>query len=63
MTEVGMTGFGRYVPEETVSGAGIAERSGIPEDVVVEKMGLAEKHVCPPDDDHVTDVSLKAAEE
>ncbi|MEF8900247.1 MAG: 3-oxoacyl-ACP synthase [Halovenus sp.] len=63
MTEVGLTGYGRYVPDETVSGVEIAQRSGIPEDVVVEKMGMAEKHVCPPDDDHVTDMCLKAAED
>ncbi len=61
MTEVGLTGYGRYVPDETVSGAEIAQRSGIPEDVVVEKMGITEKHVCPPDDDHVTDMCLTAA--
>ena len=56
-----ITGFGTYVPEETITGAEIAARSGIPEDVVVEKMGVAEKHVCPPDDDHVTDMSVRAA--
>jgi len=63
MTDVGLTGYGRYVPAETVSGAEIAERTGIPEGVVVEKMGIARKHVCPPDDDHVTDMCLEAAED
>jgi 3-oxoacyl-[acyl-carrier-protein] synthase-3 len=63
MTSVGLTGYGRYTPEEVVTGEEIAERSGIPEDVVVEKMGMREKRVCPPDDDHVTDMSIAAGED
>ena len=59
---VALTGYGVYVPDDTVSGAEIAAESGIPEAVVVEKMGVREKHVCPPDDDHVTDMCVKAAE-
>ena len=59
---VGITGIGTYVPEGTVSGEAIAAESGIPEEVVVEKMGVREKRVCPPDGDHVTDMSVKAAE-
>lgn len=63
MNTVGLTGFGRYVPDEVLTGAEIAEISGIPEEVVVEKMGLEEKRVCPPDDDHVTDMCVAAGEE
>jgi 3-oxoacyl-[acyl-carrier-protein] synthase-3 len=63
MTNVGLTGYGRYTPEEVVTGEEIAERSGIPEEVVTEKMGMREKRVCPPDDDHCTDMSIDAAEE
>ncbi|WP_252698590.1 3-oxoacyl-ACP synthase [Natronosalvus vescus] len=63
MTEVGLTGYGRYLPEETITGEEIADQSGIPESVVVEKMGVRRKHVCPPDDDHVTDMCVAAAEE
>ena len=62
MTEVGLTGYGRYVPDQVVTGAEIATRSEIPEWVVTEKMGLVEKHVCPPDEDHVTDMSVRAGE-
>lgn len=58
---VSLTGYGRYVPQETITGEAIADRSGIPEEVVVEKMGVSEKHVCPPDDDHVTDMGVTAA--
>ncbi|QUO49056.1 MULTISPECIES: 3-oxoacyl-ACP synthase [Halorubrum] len=59
---VGITGLGTYVPDETVTGEAIAAESGIPEAVVVEKMGVREKRVCPPDGDHATDMSVKAAE-
>jgi len=58
---VSLTGYGRYVPDETISGEEIAARSGVPEEVVVEKMGVVEKHVCPPEDDHVTDMGVEAA--
>ncbi|MEZ3114329.1 3-oxoacyl-ACP synthase [Halobaculum sp. MBLA0147] len=57
-----MTGLATYVPDETITGAEIAAQSGIPEDVVVEKMGVREKRVCPPDDDHVTDMCVTAGE-
>ncbi|WP_231186942.1 3-oxoacyl-ACP synthase [Haladaptatus sp. DYF46] len=59
---VGLTGYGLYVPEDTVTGGEIARKSGIPENVIVEKMGIREKHVCPRDGDHVTDMCVKAAE-
>ncbi|PSP55794.1 beta-ketoacyl-ACP synthase [Halobacteriales archaeon QS_1_67_19] len=65
MTEtpaVGVTGYGTYVPDEVVTGEEIAAESDIPEEVVVEKMGISEKRVCPPDDDHVTDMCVNAAE-
>lgn len=62
MTEVGLTGYGRYLPDSVVTGEEIAAQSGIPEAVVTEKMGLVEKRVCPPDSDHVTDMSVRAAE-
>lgn len=62
MTEVGLTGHGRYVPDHVVTGGEIAAESGIPEWVVTEKMGLVEKHVCPPDEDHVTDMGVRAGE-
>jgi 3-oxoacyl-[acyl-carrier-protein] synthase-3 len=61
MTEVALTGVGTYVPDVVVTGEEIASASGIPEHVVVEKMGLREKRVCPRDDDHATDMSAKAA--
>ncbi|AGB16650.1 3-oxoacyl-(acyl-carrier-protein) synthase III [Halovivax ruber XH-70] len=62
MTTVGLTGYGRYLPESVLTGAEIAEASGIPESVVVEKMGLSAKRVCRPGEDHVSDMSVAAAE-
>jgi 3-oxoacyl-[acyl-carrier-protein] synthase-3 len=59
---VSLTGYGRYLPDERVTGAEIAARSGVPESVVVEKMGVREKRVCPPDDDHPSDMCVAAAE-
>ena len=61
--DVGLTGYGRYVPEEVLTGAEVAEQSGLPEEVVVEKMGMRHKHVCPPEDDHCTDMALEAADD
>ncbi|MFC6784658.1 3-oxoacyl-ACP synthase [Halobaculum halobium] len=60
---VGLTGLGTYVPDEVLTGEEIAGISGIPDEVVVEKMGMREKRVCPPDDDHVTDMCLAAGRE
>ncbi|MHB9286867.1 3-oxoacyl-ACP synthase [Halobacteriales archaeon Cl-PHB] len=57
---VGLTGYGLYRPDDRITGAEIAAASGIPEDVVVEKMGIREKRVCPPDDDHVSDMCVAA---
>ncbi|MFC4449449.1 3-oxoacyl-ACP synthase [Halorussus aquaticus] len=60
---VGLTGYGTYVPDEVVTGEEIAAQSGIPAEVVVEKMGVREKRVCPSDADHATDMCVKAAED
>ena len=59
---VALTGYGRYLPDERVTGAEIAARSDLPESVVVEKMGVREKRVCPPDADHPSDMCVAAAE-
>ena len=59
---VGLTGYGIYRPDERISAGEIAAESGIPEDVVRNKMGIEEKRVCPDGADHVTDMCLTAAE-
>ncbi|ELZ24263.1 hypothetical protein C475_13477 [Halosimplex carlsbadense 2-9-1] len=60
---VHLTGIGTALPEETVGGADIAERSGIPREVVVEKMGIRRKHVCRNGDEQPSDLCVAAAEE
>jgi len=44
-----------------MTAAEVAERSGIPEHVVVEKFGLRGKHIAAPDE-HVSDLSVRAIE-
>jgi 3-oxoacyl-[acyl-carrier-protein] synthase-3 len=44
-----------------MAAAEIAERSGIPEQVLVDKFGIRGKHVAAPDE-HVSDLSVRAAE-
>ena len=63
LRSVYLTGLGTYTPDRTVTGEAIAAESGVPESVVVEKMGIREKHVCPPDADHATDMSVAAGRE
>ena len=60
---VALTGYGLYRPDGRITGEEIAKESGIPEDVVREKMGIYEKRICPPEDDHVTDMCVKAGQE
>ena len=57
---VAVTGYGLYRPPDRLTGAEIAARSGLPEAVVTEKMGIEEKRVCRPDADHVSDMSVAA---
>lgn len=47
---VGIMGFGTYTPETRLDAAAIAERSGIPEDVIREKFGVQSKPVPGPED-------------
>ena len=55
---VHLTGLAVELPEATISGATIAERSGIPESVVVEKMGVSEKRVAR--DEQPSDLCVEA---
>ena len=61
MTRVGLAGTASYLPERVMTAAEVATVSGIPENVIVEKFGLREKHVAAADE-HVSDLSLRAAE-
>lgn len=60
---VSLTGYGVYTPEKRRTGEEIAAASGVPEEVVIEKMGVREKRVCPPDEDHASDMAVAAAKD
>lgn len=57
---VGIVAAGMYLPESYVTAAEIAERSGLPEEVVRAKLGIEGKHVLGPDD-HPNDMAIRAA--
>ncbi|HXH95703.1 MAG TPA: 3-oxoacyl-ACP synthase, partial [Gaiellaceae bacterium] len=61
MTHVALAATASYLPERWMTAAEIAERSGIPEPVIVEKFGLRGKHIAG-EDEHVSDLSVRAAE-
>jgi 3-oxoacyl-[acyl-carrier-protein] synthase III len=58
---IGVAASAAYLPERWMTAAEIADASGIPEDVLVEKFGIRGKHIAAPDE-HVSDLSVKAAE-
>ena len=60
MTPIGIAATHTYLPERWMTAAEIGERSGIPEDVIVEKFGLRGKHVAGPDE-HVSTMATSAA--
>jgi 3-oxoacyl-[acyl-carrier-protein] synthase-3 len=60
MTRVGLKATASYLPKRVMTAAEVAVASGIPEDVIVGKFGLRGKHVAAPDE-HVSDLSLRAA--
>jgi 3-oxoacyl-[acyl-carrier-protein] synthase-3 len=59
-TPVGIVAVGTYIPQTYITAAEIAERTGIPEEVIVTKFGLERKPV-PGPDDHPGAMSLQAA--
>jgi 3-oxoacyl-[acyl-carrier-protein] synthase-3 len=61
VTRVGLAGTASYLPDRVMTAAEVADASGIPEDVIVDKFGLRGKHVAAPDE-HVSDLSVRAAQ-
>ncbi len=57
---VGIAATASYLPERWMTAQEIAEASGIPAEVLVEKFGLRGKHIAAPDE-HVSDMSVAAA--
>ena len=61
MSRPGVTGLGTYVPVGRLSAAELAAASGLPEWVVRDKLGIAQR-VLPGPDDHPTAMGVWAAE-
>lgn len=59
-TPVGIVACARYVPATEMSAAQISERSGVPEDIIIERFGLRSKHIAA-SDEHVSDMCIAAA--
>jgi 3-oxoacyl-[acyl-carrier-protein] synthase-3 len=60
VTRVGVAATASYLPERWMTAAEIAGASGIPERVLLEKFGIRGKHIAAADE-HVSDMSVKAA--
>jgi 3-oxoacyl-[acyl-carrier-protein] synthase III len=54
-----IAGLGSHLPDRVMTAAELGERAGIPEAVVVEKMGLREKRIAG-DGEHVSDMAAAA---
>ena len=61
MRRVGLAATAAYLPERWMSAAEVADASGIPESVIVEKFGLRGKHIAA-SNEHVSDLAVRAAE-
>ena len=57
---IGLDATAAYLPDRWLTAAEIADASGIPERVIVEKFGLRGKHVAA-GDEHVSDMAVEAA--
>jgi 3-oxoacyl-[acyl-carrier-protein] synthase-3 len=57
---IGLDAAAAYLPERWMTAAEIADASGIPEQVIVEKFGLRGKHIAAADE-HVSDMAVEAA--
>jgi 3-oxoacyl-[acyl-carrier-protein] synthase III len=57
---IGIVSTGIYIPENYMTGREIAEKAGIPINVVEEKMGIKKKPI-PAVDDHTCEMGIKAA--
>ncbi|HKI90886.1 MAG TPA: 3-oxoacyl-ACP synthase [Gaiellaceae bacterium] len=61
MRRISLAATATYLPARWMAAAEVAERSGIPEQVLVEKFGLRGKHIAA-ENEHVSDLSVRAAE-
>ncbi|MGD6801331.1 3-oxoacyl-ACP synthase [Rossellomorea aquimaris] len=56
----GIKGLGVYIPQRKMTAAEIAEKAGMPENIVIEKLGIKEKPL-PGPDDHTCEMGIEAA--
>jgi len=61
MTRISVAATASYLPETWMTAAEIGALSSIPEAVIIEKFGLRGKHIAAADE-HVSDLSVRAAE-
>jgi 3-oxoacyl-[acyl-carrier-protein] synthase-3 len=61
LTPISLAATATYLPERWMTAAEVGARSGIPEQVIVEKFGLRGKHIAA-EDEHVSDLSVRAAQ-
>jgi 3-oxoacyl-[acyl-carrier-protein] synthase-3 len=61
VSRISLAATAAYLPERWMTAAEVGARSGIPEQVIVEKFGLRGKHIAA-EDEHVSDLSVRAAE-
>ena len=59
---VGIVSCGMHLPEPVLTAADIAEKSGLPEWVVRDKLGIEQKHMAGPDD-HPNQMAVLAAQD
>ncbi len=60
MSGVALLGTASYLPDRLMTAAEIAGLTGIPEPVVMERLGIRAKHIAAPGE-HVSDMALRAA--
>ncbi len=59
---VGLVGFGTYFPAQIETAAALVERTGIPEAILREKMGIRQRHIAGPGDT-ISFMATRAAEQ
>jgi 3-oxoacyl-[acyl-carrier-protein] synthase III len=62
LPSIGIAGTGLYIPPTVITGEDIAARTGLPEFVVLEKMGIREVHTAGPDDT-ITAMATRAGQQ
>lgn len=57
---IGLAGWGTYFPPQVETAAELVDIIGIPEDVLIEKLGIRQRHIAGPDDT-ITEMATHAA--